>query len=241
MARPLLHLLVCWQCSWLIWRQGCTLLRTLVPADAFCAPWPSFRGHASLARPTAVRAVSTQDCVEDCIIDLESLEALSDLDDLEGLNDEVGSAPEPWEEHIDRITFEGGIPDASDFRAPSPTPTAYTQDNGYRETEASEALMLVQAGLAELWDVRSLEEFELGHPEKAKHVPFEDLERAAAERINNASILQPGLLLLVCGSGMRSAQAQVRLTKVYGLEHVSSVKGGLAMWEALGGSMETEP
>jgi rhodanese-related sulfurtransferase len=37
-------------------------------------------------------------------------------------------------------------------------------------------------------------------------------------------------VVVVCGSGQRSAQATVRLGKVFGFQHVSNVAGGMAAW-----------
>jgi rhodanese-related sulfurtransferase len=41
-------------------------------------------------------------------------------------------------------------------------------------------------------------------------------------------------LAVVCAGGMRSAQATVRLTKVFGFTKVASLKGGMAAWGADG-------
>lgn len=39
-------------------------------------------------------------------------------------------------------------------------------------------------------------------------------------------------MAVVCASGTRSAQATVRLSRVFGFEHVSNVAGGMAAWAA---------
>ncbi|CAE8677883.1 unnamed protein product [Polarella glacialis] len=86
--------------------------------------------------------------------------------------------------------------------------------------------------LQRLWDVRGPEEFATGHVPKARNVPFEKLQQAAADRLAAAG---SGRLFLICAFGTRSAQAQVRLSQVHGLQGVFNVRGGLASWEALGG------
>ena len=87
----------------------------------------------------------------------------------------------------------------------------------------------------EVWDVREPEEFEVGHLRFAKNVPFSSLEAAVKERSSADE-----KLLLICATGSRSSQAQIRLSQVYGLKKVYSVRGGLAAWEALGGEVVEE-
>mmetsp|Transcript_8341 Transcript_8341/g.14953 ORF Transcript_8341/g.14953 Transcript_8341/m.14953 type:complete len:226 (+) Transcript_8341:59-736(+) len=206
------------------------LLRECV-YDGFTLPLSS-RGSREHARQ--LRSVQ-QDCVEDCVVDLLDLEDLPTHYVWEDASEPV---TQTWEAHIDRINFDGGVPDASDFRAPSPAPSAYAEENGYREVEVRQAMILLAAGGAELWDVREHSEFQLGRALHAQHVPFEHLEGAAVahkKAIEQGESVLP--VLLICASGMRSAQAQVRLSQVYGMDDVASVKGGLALWEAYGGPL----
>mmetsp|Transcript_34371 Transcript_34371/g.78327 ORF Transcript_34371/g.78327 Transcript_34371/m.78327 type:complete len:226 (+) Transcript_34371:52-729(+) len=197
--------------------------------EGFTIP-PSCRSPRELS----LRSVK-QECVEDCEVDLLQLDDMPTHYVWEDATDPVMQA---WEAHIDRINFEGGVPDASDFRAPSPTPSAYSEESGYREVEVRQAMILLAAGGAELWDVRDSSEFQLGRALHAQHVPFERLEGAAAEHNEARERGETALpVLLICASGSRSAQAQVRLSRVYGVQNVASVKGGLALWEAYGGPL----
>ena len=47
-------------------------------------------------------------------------------------------------------------------------------------------------------------------------------------------------LAVVCAGGVRSAQATVRLSKVFGFRGVASVRGGMAAWAAEGLPMQAE-
>eukprot|EP00933_Yihiella_yeosuensis_P045240 TRINITY_DN40586_c0_g1_i1.p1 TRINITY_DN40586_c0_g1~~TRINITY_DN40586_c0_g1_i1.p1 ORF type:complete len:252 (+),score=54.07 TRINITY_DN40586_c0_g1_i1:77-832(+) len=170
------------------------------------------------------------------VLDAEALEALLAGDSAE--DEEQG-----WEDMVDRIQFEGGIPTASDFRAPSPTVSAYSKEKGFLEMEARDLLSILKTqgdeGV-EVWDVRTAEEYLLGHIPEAINVPFSDLAEAATKRQSNDEAKLQRRLCLICASGSRSAQAQVRLTKVYNISGVYTLRGGLCSWELLGGSMTSE-
>ena len=128
---------------------------------------------------------------------------------------------------IDRMDFQGGLPTASDFRAPEQS-SAYDEE-AFLEIEATELKRALQNGYA-IWDVREPDEYRLGHLPQSKNVPLSDLE-AALEPFPERG------LLLICATGSRSSQAQVRLSRVYGISNVFSVRGGLAAWEAAGGQV----
>lgn len=46
-----------------------------------------------------------------------------------------------------------------------------------------------------------------------------------------------GSIAVVCASGQRSAQATVRLSKVFGFQNVSNVAGGMAAWQYMQSEM----
>merc|ERR1740130_1429812 len=98
---------------------------------------------------------------------------------------------------IDRIKFDGGVPDASDFRAPDMAQrSAYAEHNGFLEIDIPELRSLL-AGAEHLekvklqdewrnrnsgqddfrpfvlWDVRPVEEYAVGHVPQADNVPLE--------------------------------------------------------------------
>ncbi|CAK9035397.1 Inner membrane protein YgaP [Durusdinium trenchii] len=151
------------------------------------------------------------------IIDLSSLDlSVNDTDEADD-----------WEAMIDRMDFQGGLPTASDFRAPEQS-SAYDEE-AFLEIEATELKRALQNGYA-IWDVREPDEYRLGHLPQSKNVPLSDLE-AALEPFPERG------LLLICATGSRSSQAQVRLSRVYGISNVFSVRGGLAAWEAAGGQV----
>lgn len=139
---------------------------------------------------------------------------------------------EDWEAMVDRIQFKGSAPDVN-FRAPSEVPSAYEAGSGFDEMEARDLPAALGAG-AELWDVREPEEFSQAHVPGARNVPFGTLEAAATAHQGAGG----GKVCLICASGSRSAQAQVRVSKVFGLPEVFNVKGGLMAWEAQGGKIE---
>ncbi|CAE8636813.1 unnamed protein product [Polarella glacialis] len=206
--------------------SGCFLLSRNCP---LARPWSAW-SRPGLPRETSRGKVLSCAGSEERVLDIGALLAGTSAG---VLVDEDESENEDWEEMVGRISFEGGIPVGSDFRAPSPTKGAYDANNGFCEVEAQElveALSLEES--AELWDVRGPEEFATGHVPKARNVQFEKLQQAAADRLAAAG---SGRLFLICAFGIRSAQAQVRLSQVHGLQGVFNVRGGLASWEALGG------
>jgi len=85
---------------------------------------------------------------------------------------------------------------------------------------------------SELWDVREVSEFAAGRVPGSRNVPFGELAEGAKMYAEKAD--GDARLFVISSMGIRSQQAQVRLTKVAGLRNVFSVRGGLAAWEALG-------
>jgi len=82
----------------------------------------------------------------------------------------------------------------------------------------------VDEAAAVLLDVRSAEEFAASHVPGSTNVPLNQLRGSCA-----AELAAPPRPLLVVGSGdVRSAQACVRLSRVYGAMQVSHFEGGLA-------------
>lgn len=236
-------------CTWLMPR-GRTGPRAPLPAP-LGPPWQHARLHQSREPrgPLPLRALAQDD--GEVVLDLEALLAGAPSSGVLQEEEDDGGAqapPEPWEAMVDRIRFDGGIPNSNDFRAPSELPSAYTAANGFHELDAAALRAMLEAGTGtgtpavECWDVRGEAEFALGSISGARHVPFEALEGASRERLEAQAAALPSQPLptvcLVCGTGKRSAQAQVRLTQVYGFTAVASLRGGLAAWEAAGGRLE---
>ena len=77
-------------------------------------------------------------------------------------------------------------------------------------------------------DVRTPEEYASGHIDGTLNVSLDSLSEAV-----RSGALKPGkALAVVCARGRRSAQACVRLSKVFGLSDVSNVTGGMEAWVA---------
>jgi rhodanese-related sulfurtransferase len=76
-------------------------------------------------------------------------------------------------------------------------------------------------------DVRTYDEFVSGHIEKSLFMPLADLNSLMAALPRNR------LIIIVCRTGLRSIQARYILQEA-GFTQVTSLKGGLEAWIALG-------
>lgn len=81
-------------------------------------------------------------------------------------------------------------------------------------------------------DIRTAAEFEACHVPGALSMPFAELSAAVQAGELDAWREQP--LAVMCTSGMTSAQACVRLSKVFGFAHPINVTGGLLAWRDAG-------
>lgn len=77
-------------------------------------------------------------------------------------------------------------------------------------------------------DVRTSEEYMSGHIAGTKNVSLDSLSEAVRGGILKAD----KALAVVCARGGRSAQACVRLSKVFGFPDVTNVTGGMQAWVA---------
>eukprot|EP00775_Hariotina_reticulata_P011117 gene11117-11271_t len=110
--------------------------------------------------------------------------------------------------------------------------SAYTAEQGFKEISVEElSVALTAGGLIDLLlDVRSVAEFEAGPViNGAVNIPLDTLSDAVRAGQLDGHITDSHVVV-VCGSGQRSAQATVRLGKVFGFQHVSNVAGGMAAW-----------
>jgi rhodanese-related sulfurtransferase len=85
-------------------------------------------------------------------------------------------------------------------------------------------------GGCQLIDVREPVEYAEGHLPGSKLMPLGSLEQHSAELDKEAP------LVLVCKSGMRSAQAQAKL-QALGFHNVVNLAGGLMAWAAAGNAL----
>ena len=93
---------------------------------------------------------------------------------------------------------------------------------GVRNVDAAGAEAAIKAG-AQVIDVRSAGEFEMGHIPGAVNVPVDGLEAAAASWDKNARYL------VYCASGSRSAVA-VQTMQALGFRNIDHLAQGIQVW-----------
>jgi rhodanese-related sulfurtransferase len=90
---------------------------------------------------------------------------------------------------------------------------------------ADGAVQLINREKAVVIDVSETEEFAAGHVGGAKNIPLNLLEDKLTSAVKNKALP----LILVCGTGARSARA-VAIAKKLGYENTQSMSGGLKAW-----------
>ncbi len=98
-----------------------------------------------------------------------------------------------------------------------------------QEISAEEAMQAWQQKTAVFIDVRTPEEYKAGHVPGAVLIPLAELEQRLPE------IPREPIVLLICRSGNRSAQANLLLQQ-HGYCNTRSVSGGMNAWR---GAIET--
>jgi len=83
-----------------------------------------------------------------------------------------------------------------------------------------------------LLDVRSLGEWESGHPSKAVHIALGEIKSRMGELAKDKP------LVVVCASGNRSAMAATKLAQS-GFDDVYNFSGGMGSWQAAGLPMKS--
>ena len=122
-------------------------------------------------------------------------------------------------------------PDATDR---SPPVSAYTSEKGFKEVSAAELWSRFgpSADAADAFDavidVRTPEEFGAGAVPGSVNVPMEGL--SAMVKAGELDAYRGKRVAMVCGSGLRSAQATVRLSRLFGFGDVHNVAGGIIAW-----------
>lgn len=99
----------------------------------------------------------------------------------------------------------------------------------YSQVAAADARGIVERDEAWLLDVREVWEWNLGHAPEAHHIPIGELNARQDEIPAEAPIL------VVCHSGMRSAQVTEALERA-GYE-AANIEGGMTAWVAAGGTV----
>ena len=79
-------------------------------------------------------------------------------------------------------------------------------------------------------DVRTRQEYNVGHVPGAMNIPLDGLSDAVRSGALD-SLKQPNrTVCVICASGGRSAQATVRLSRVFGFPDVVNIAGGTSEW-----------
>jgi len=91
---------------------------------------------------------------------------------------------------------------------------------------ANEAVQLINHKNALVVDVRTEKEYREGHVMNALHIPLGMLD----DRIQELQAYKNDVVVMVCRTGARSAQAATRLKK-QGFTNVHNIGGGMLAWE----------
>jgi rhodanese-related sulfurtransferase len=102
------------------------------------------------------------------------------------------------------------------------------QPRGKRAT-ALQVTQLLNRGKTTIIDVRTPQEFAVGHLRDAKNLPLADL----AARISELEKSKARAVVVVCQNGSRADKA-VRQLAAAGFNDVVSLDGGLTAWQAAG-------
>ena len=102
---------------------------------------------------------------------------------------------------------------------------------GFKEVSAEELSETMRSEVAiDIIDVRTAEEYATGRLPGSRNIPLDKLSTA----VRSGEVSADGALVVVCAKGGRSAQACVRLSKVFKFEDVTNVKGGMSACAAAG-------
>jgi rhodanese-related sulfurtransferase len=96
-----------------------------------------------------------------------------------------------------------------------------------RRATALQATQMINRGKTVVVDVRTPEEFAMGHMRDAKNIPLADLSK----RIGELDKSKTKTVVVVCQTGARSDKAARQLAAA-GFDDVYSLEGGLAAWQA---------
>lgn len=82
----------------------------------------------------------------------------------------------------------------------------------------------------EIIDVRSPTEYQTGHVPGSRNISLDELSKA----VKVGALTDKSPIAVICARGGRSAQACVRLSKVFGFEKVTNIAGGMNAWIGAG-------
>ena len=98
-----------------------------------------------------------------------------------------------------------------------------------KRASALQVTQLINRGKSTIVDVRTPQEFAIGHLRDAKNIPLADL----SARIGELEKSKARALVVVCQSGTRADKAARQLAAA-GFNDVVSLDGGLTAWQAAG-------
>jgi rhodanese-related sulfurtransferase len=101
--------------------------------------------------------------------------------------------------------------------------------HGSNSVNPTAATLLINRSKAIVLDVRSSEEFNLGHLSRAKNLPLNQIPTG----LEGMKLDKNCPLILVCESGNRSASAISKLKKA-GFGEVVNLEGGINAWKQAG-------
>ncbi len=92
-----------------------------------------------------------------------------------------------------------------------------------------QATQIINQGKTLILDVRTAEEFAVGHIRDAKNIPLKELKTRIAE----LEKFKARPVIVVCAKGLKSAKATAQLKKD-GYTEAASLLGGLDAWQSQG-------
>jgi rhodanese-related sulfurtransferase len=107
-------------------------------------------------------------------------------------------------------------------------------DKPIREVSVNDARRETEKAYSQLVDVRTVEEYDSGHAERARNIPLDTLPSKLDILEKNEPVY------LICESGNRSKKA-AEILKQAGFADVINVAGGTKAWKAAGLPIETKP
>lgn len=134
-------------------------------------------------------------------------------------------AREPPQDNAEQPKVKAALdPDQTDILS------AYSSEQGFREVSVLQLKQQldVDAERPFVLDVRTAWEYTRGHIPGAVNISLDDL--SSKVKAGELDAARQRTVAVVCAAGIRSAQAAVRLHKVFGFQNVVNVKGGTTEW-----------
>ncbi|KAK3255745.1 hypothetical protein CYMTET_35086 [Cymbomonas tetramitiformis] len=180
-------------------------------------------------------SVGTGDFFEELCAEAGVRYVFEEDDEVETLDD-LDENDDPWMRNPYSSLLDDDDPDSPfsdvDLQQPEKTQTsAYSEEGGFSDIAPRDAFDMLQQNAVVL-DIRSAQDYKLGHIAGATHVAFDQLSESvkdgALDHLRERTVV-------VAGSGDQlSAQAVVRLVRIFKFSDVRELRGGMLMWVAAG-------